>query len=186
MVQKTSLVAMVVGLLVASSFVGAAAFTSASIDRSANIDVQNDANGIIGLAANTNVGGIETSNEQLSLNLDQGVGLNPAGTFTYGDGSTSPVTEAFAVTNNDATDHSITLSYSATNDGDTTVDNVVFKVYDDSGSLVEEVSEAGDVDGDGDTSFNLPSGTTYNVVVVVDTTGQTSTNDLSGTLSIDA
>lgn len=183
MYQKTSVAALLVGLLVASSFVGAAAFTNASVDRSASIDVVNDKDGIIGLEAGGS--SMVTENSTGAIEIDAAVGsasgINTAATVSVGDGSDPTNTYAFSVTNNAGSAKTIDLSYTVTGTDSNGGDDLTFTVYDDTGSSVGSFAEGGS------TSINsAASGATYYVVITVDTTGNPSSDDLSGTLSITA
>jgi len=180
--RKLTVLGIAALVLLAGTAVASTAFTTATVDRSANINVENDTNGIIGLAANTAVGGMAQSGGTLDLNLDQGTGLNNAANFVFGDNSSSPSgTPAFTLTNNDGASHSITMSYSVTGtDSAGSTDNVVFSVYDGTDTLVGTFSEGGS------TTFSLSSSASYYVVIEVDTTNLGASDDLSGTLTVEA
>jgi len=168
-------------VLLAGTAVASTAFTTATIDRDANVDVETDDNGIIGLEANNSVGGIGTNSDELYLNLNQGTGLNIEGQFEFGDNASAPTYEAFNVTNNDGATHDVELDYGGvTSDGSGDA-NVKFEVYDAGGTLLTTVSEES-----GSQTITLSSGESVAVVIIVSTSGQTSGDDLSGTLTITA
>jgi len=182
MYQKTSVAALLVGLLVASSFVGAAAFTSASVDRSASMDVTTDSNGIIGLAPGST--SLVTQNATGALQIDAAVGsasgINTAATVEVGDSSNPTSTYAFNLTNNAGNAKSITLSYTVGGTDSNTGDDLNFSVYDSSGSSVGSFAEGGS------TTVSASSGASYYVVITIDTAGNPASDDLSGTLSVTA
>lgn len=174
-----------VALVAVVGVTGASAFTTATVARDAQIDVTDDTQGVIGLTPG-DVSGVST-NGSGALNLALGQegsaqGLNTEGTFTYGSDTNPTTTYAFEVTNNDSQAHSIDLSYALDgSDPDGNVANVEFEVYDDTGSLVATASE--------DSTAALGSvsaGTSHYVVVRIDTTGVTSSQSLSGTLTVSA
>lgn len=183
MFQKTSVAALLVGLLVASSFVGAAAFTNASVDRSASIDVTTDDAGIIGLqAGNTS---LVTQNSTGALSIDAAVGsasgINTAAVVEVGDTGNPTTTYAFTVTNNAGNPKDIKFSYAVTGTDTDTADDLTFTVYDSTGTSVGSFAEGGSF-----TRTGVSSGATYYVIITIDTTGNAPSDDLSGTLSITA
>ncbi len=185
MTKRIHLVVLGVSLLLATSIVGASAFTSATLQRDAQIAVQNDANAIIGLDANENVPGVtEKTNGELLLKLDEGSGLNPTATFTFGD-STNDVA-AFVVGNNGTDEYDVSFEYDlsdSSNDGSTDA-NVQFAVYDESwGSTVTTFNEETDYSSTTPSTTISKDGVRY-VVVTVNTDGDTT--DLSGTLTVSA
>jgi hypothetical protein len=185
MTKRIHLVVLGVSLLLATSIVGASAFTSATIQRDAQITVQNDANAIIGLDANENVPGVtENTDGELSLNLDEDSGLNPGATFTFGN-STNGVA-AFVVANNGTDEYEVSFEYDlsdSSNDGSDDA-NVQFAVYDETwGSTVATFNEETDYSST-TPSTTLASGNQRYVVVTVTTDGDST--DLSGTLTVSA
>lgn len=180
----------VVALVAVVGVTGASAFTTATVARNAQIDVAADENAVIGLEPGP-VSGVDTTDGQLSVALGQegsASGLNADGTFAYGDNSSATSTYAFAVTNNDSDTRYFEFSYALTNtDPDTNTDNVEFELFDDSGSAVSgDAGRASATEDDDLTSVSIGSGTTYYVVIVVDTTGVSSGNSLDGTLTVSA
>lgn len=178
MTSKSSIIALLAGLIVATSFVGAAAFTTASAQRDVTVGIEADNTAIIGLQAG-NADAAHLNNGQLVIEPDKNAnGLNQNARFTYGDNSSAKSSQAFNITNNDDVAHDFTLSYSQSQ-GSGTVAHVV--AYDsngdgtvDSTTTVTETSSA---------TVTLNSGETAYVVVTVNT--DTGTTDISGTLSID-
>ena len=181
MARKISLAVLVVGFLVASSFVGAAAFTSASVARDTTATVATDDAAIIGLNAGTADGAELNDGELVVYPEDSGEnGLNQNATFEYGDDSTASAAESshgFNITNNDDAAHNLTLSYSQSA-GDGTM---TFGVAYDSSSGSGNVDTLVTVDSGTSQTITLQSGETAYVVVIVDT----GTTDIGGTFSID-
>lgn len=172
-------------LVVAAGAVGAASFTSATVDRQATIDVAADNNGVVGLSPTGDVSEVTTSGDKLSIALNPGgTGLNPGGSFEYGDPADSSAAAAFNITNNADTTQDLTLSYTVTGTDSSPADNVQFKLYD---AATDPTLVTGTATENNDyTITGLGPGESRTVVIVVDTTGQTSTDDLSGTLTISA
>jgi len=182
MYQKTSVAALLVGLLVASSFVGAAAFTNASVDRSASIDVVNDEDGIIGLApGSTSVVTMNSGELTIDAAVGDAKGINTEATMEIGDSANPSTTYAFNVTNNAGKQKSFEMGYAVSGTDSDASDDVTFTVYKSDGSQVTTISEES-----GTKSFTIDSGATYYVVVSLDTTGNPTGDDLSGTLTITA
>jgi hypothetical protein len=188
MVQKTSLLALVVGLLVASSFVGAAAFTSATVERDATVGVSADSSALVGLEAGEVDGVSESSDGELEIELGAGNGLNIESTFTFGDSDSPSGTYAFAMANNGDSSQQYTVDYvQASNFADSDADaNLEFNFYNSDGTALTG-TQGSDVviteDGNGQ-SFSLASGETVYVVISVDTQGLTKSDDLSGDIEI--
>lgn len=172
-------------ILIAGVSVGTSAFTTADIDRQANVDVVADDTGLLGLT-DGNSGNLvfQNADDQLEIDFTKGnaSGANTDALFRLGDRTNPSVSQAFVITNNDAEAHTINATYNTdTNDAPDT-DNLKFEIYDDSNSLVGTVSAAGDT-----ASLDAAAGESYNVVVTVDTghdgaTVLKSGDDLSGTL----
>lgn len=177
--QSRTLVVLV-ALVAVVGVTGASAFTTATVARDAQINVENDANGIVGLDGNENVAGI-SDGDTLSLNLDESAALNNEATFTFGNSSNPTTTEAFVLQNNASEPADLTLSYSVNGTDSSTTDNVEFAVYDSSGDQAQTFAEGGSTSLTG-----VASDEKYFVVITIDTTGLASTDDLSGTLTVDA
>ncbi|WP_136592067.1 VCBS domain-containing protein [Salinigranum halophilum] len=184
MIRITHAVLMAGLVLVATTAVGASAFTSASIDREANANVVADQNGLLSLT-DGNSGDLifEDGTGQLAMDLTAGSakGANTDALFVFGDRQSPSTTQAFTITNNDATTHDITVSYDGTDDNSAA--NLQFEIYDAEGSSVGTVDEEGTT-----ATISAPASATYYVVVVLDTGhGEAGVlqedTDLSGTLS---
>lgn len=184
MVSKRSLLVLVAGLLVAGAFIGATAFTTATVDRDVRVGIDADDAAIIGLQPGTADAATLTSTGELVISPETGSsnGLNQNATFTYGDDSSASAAAssyAFNVTNNDDAAHDFTLSY-AQSQGSGTVEFVV--AYDSTGDGA--VDNTTTVTESSSATVNLASGATAYVVVTVDTGAGTTT--IEGTLGIDA
>lgn len=172
-------------ILIAGVSVGTSAFTTADIDRQANVDVVTDDTGLLGLT-DGNSGNLVFQNtaDQLEIDFTNGSadGANTDALFRLGDPADPSGSQAFVITNNDAEAHTINATYNATTNDAVNTDNLKFDIYDGSGSLVGTVSASGDT-----ASLDAAAGESYNVVVTVDTGHGgskvlTSGDDLSGTL----
>jgi hypothetical protein len=189
MVRKTSLLALVVGLLVASSFVGAAAFTSATVDRDATISVAADDNGIIGLSPGSSSMVSLTEGElTIDATTTDSDGINTDASVEVGDPANPSSTYAFALTNNAGSAKDLSLSYTLDDSSTDTdgSDNLQFAVYDSTGS---EVSGSGGytfAEGGSYEITDASSAETYYVVLTIDTGQGTNGDDLSGTLTVSA
>jgi hypothetical protein len=171
-------------LLVAGVSVGTSAFTTAEVDRQANVDVVADDAGLLGLT-DGNSGNLvyQNSSDQLAIDFTNGSadGANTDALFRLGDPADPSGSQAFIITNNDAESHVINASYNASTSDASTPENLKFEIYDSESNKVGTISASGDT-----ASWDASANTAYNVVVTVDTghstTVLTSDDDLSGTL----
>ncbi|RJX43501.1 hypothetical protein DM826_06105 [Halonotius aquaticus] len=173
-------------LLVGTVSIGASAFTAATVERSASVDVVADNEGLLALT-DGNSGNLvfqDGSTEQLGIDFASGdaVGANPNATFELGNPADPTVSNAFTIKNQDAEQHQINVAYTgATQNGE---ENLKFEIYDSTGTSVGTVTEEGTT-----ASFTAPATDTFYTVVTVDTGGGsaatdlTSADDLSGTIS---
>ncbi|MFB6171295.1 MAG: hypothetical protein ABEJ23_02095 [Haloarculaceae archaeon] len=179
---KLATVAVIVMALTVT--IGASAFTTGSVSRSSNVNVVTDDVGLIGLSDGTS-GGLVYQNSTGALEIDftkgGANGANTAATFELGNQTDPTNQSAFNITNNDAESHDLTVEYTGVNDGNTDA-NIQFKIYDNTGSSAATVTD----ESTSDTITGAASGSTYYVVIVVDTHGLDDTADLSGTLTISA
>ncbi|WP_292486035.1 hypothetical protein, partial [Methanohalobium sp.] len=107
-------------------------------------------------------------------------GLNVESTFEYGD-TTDPINSyMFNMTNADSTSKDFTVAYNNVVDAQGATAPIEFLIYDNAGTQVASVTP------NSDATFTAAAGSTYTVVVVVDTTGLDDTADLSGDLVITA
>lgn len=173
-------------LLVGTVSIGASAFTAATVERSASVDVVADNDGLLALT-DGNSGNLvfqEGSTEQLGIDFTRGTatGANPNATFELGNPADPTGSNAFTIENQDAETHQITVEYTgATTNGE---DNLTFEIYDSTGTSVGTVTEEGTT-----AVFTAPAAETFYTVITVDTGGGsaatdlTSADDLSGTIS---
>lgn len=181
--RKAAVVAMAVVVMLVGTVIASTAFTNATVERDANIDVVADDSAPISLA-DGNTGNVVylASNGELTVDFANPAGssgINPNATYELGDTSAPSTTYAFTVTNEDSQSHDLTFSY-ALDGGDPagSVENVNFTVTDSGGNTVtaSETSTG---------TVTLSSGETAYVVVTVNSTTLTSADDLSGTLTIE-
>lgn len=179
-------VAILVGLVIVGLGIStASSFTTATLERDANINVVADDAGFIGLTDGNSGNIVQISGDELTISFVQGsaTGVNVNSLYELGDPD-DPSQRAFNITNNDGVSHTVTLDYSVTS-GDGVGDaqnHTTFRVYDTTGSQVAIATE------EATDSFTAGSGSSYAVVMVVNTTDDTlgSAADLSGTLNITA
>lgn len=191
--NKTLMV--VLALVVSVGAIGALSFTTATVERSANINVETDPNGFIGLQPGVDSGTPDdiflNGTDVIQFDLDESDrpsnALNPEAVYEYGnnaDGGSGDITAAaFTVTNNDAELRDITVTYTLDSGTDpSTVDNVRFLFY-DGGTITteQELNEGGSL-----TLGGVAPDATYEVVIIVNTNELSSADDLSGTLTFTA
>ena len=173
-------------LLVGTVSIGASAFTAATVDRTASVDVVADNEGLLALTDGNsgNLVSQDGSTEQLGIDLASGTaaGANPNATFELGNPGAPTTSNAFTIENQDAEQHQINVEYTGADTN--SEDNLVFEIYDSTGTSVGTVTEEGTT-----ASFKAPAAKTFYTVVTVDTGGGsaatdlTSASDLSGTIS---
>lgn len=187
--------AIMLALFVAAvSVIGAASYTQATVDRDANIQVETDSAALVGLGVGGGItdDSIQNVNGELALNLDDGTGVNGNATYYYGEPTESSRDQsntAFNITNNDDASRTFDLSYAVTGtDGDTTVDNVKFNVYQGDGTGGLDTTNGTTVSESTGQSVTLDPGTSTYVFIEVDTNSGNldSTSDLSGTFTVKA
>lgn len=174
------LVALVV---LTTTIFGASAFTSAEVIRDSTIGVEADNNAIISLNPGTagDAASLD-SNGELTIDASPGSssGVNVGATFSYGDNASPTTDYAFSLTNSDSQERDFTVAYNNVVENQGQTDAVQYKIFDSSGTNVGTVTSADDV------TFSASSGSTYYVVMELDTNGLDSNADLSGDLSISA
>lgn len=183
--MKLKITAFLVAVVVVSATLGASAYTSGSISRTASVNVVSDDVGLIALADGTSGDLVyQDTTGQLAIDFTQGgaAGVNTDATFKLGDTADPVNKSAFSVTNQDATAHDLTVAYTGAGATGDATNNIEFQVYNSTGSQVATVSE----ESTSATLTGIASGNTVYVVIAVDTNGLTSADDLSGTLTISA
>lgn len=168
MTRKLTVLGLAALVLLAGTAVASTAFTTATIDRDVNVDVNDDTSGVLQFAAGE---GTTISGNQLAINADN-EGLNVDSTFTYGDTANPTTTPAFSLTNNDGSARDITLNFSGST-------GITFTVYADDGTEIGTFSDGGSV-----TVTSLGSGSTVYVTFSVTTGTTTGTDQISGTLTV--
>jgi len=171
-------------LLIVLGAFGASAFTSGYVDRTASVDVVADDVGLVGLTDGNAGSLVDTSGDKLSIDFSSagGSGANADGYFELGDPNNGNETYAFNITNNDNSAHTLSLNYTLDTEDSDSGANVTFEVYDSTDS---QLLSATDENGEQSSSTDaVASGETVHAVVIVDTTGKTSSDDLSGTLRV--
>lgn len=165
-----------IGAIVGTS-VGAAAYTSASVDRSASFTVAADStSALIGLTAGTTNQITSDNTDTLTISVAD---LNTDGTFTFGDGNSLDTSHAFSIINNDSTDRSITVGYGTA--------GTQFDIYEIGSTDWSDATLVGTVDSATDQTLAATAGQEFRVVVKVDTTGIGSgSGALDGTLTFNA
>ena len=171
----TGLVAAVV--VMAGVGVGASAFTTANIDRDAEVAVTSDTSGILGLKAG-DAGQVYEKDGQLTIDATHGitnsaVGLNEDANFTIGASGDAANTHAFQLTNSDSQGHDITIGYDIDGSPSGTIE---FAVYDENGKVATATADSSD-------SFTVASGETRYVIINITT--DANQDDLSGTVTFD-
>lgn len=185
--MRIKIAVLAVAVIAISATVGASAFTTGSVARTASIDVVSDDAGLIALADGTSGGLVaQSSDGKLTIDFTNGGagGVNPDASYQLGNSADPTNQTAFNISNLDAEEHDLTVAYEnvatgATGDG---TENIQFLLYDATGSQVGTVSE----ESTSTTITSLPSGETLYVVMDVDTSGLTNSTSLSGTLNVSA
>jgi hypothetical protein len=174
-------------MLVAAASFGATAFTSATVERQANVDIVNDNAGLLALT-DGNSGNLvfQDANGQLAIDFEKGTatGANVNATFELGNPADPSSSQAFNITNQDDESHQINVLYEQVDNGNTD-ENLNISVYNDKGNIVDSATEEGKI-----ANINADAGQNFNVVITVDTggggvsTNLENTDDLSGTISV--
>lgn len=184
--MRGSYIPIAVAVMVLTSVVvfGSSAYTAATLDRSGNIDVVKDANGLIGLQPGSSNQVVNDASGELVIDFarDDGSGVNTNANFTVGNQSAPTSTYAFTVSNNAGKDHDFDLSYDGFNTSDSD-DNLQFRIYDDAGAFQTELNQSTT-----SATVTIPQSKTYYVVIIVNTGDGvgvlTPSADLSGTFTV--
>jgi hypothetical protein len=168
-------------IAVVATMIGVSGFTTATVERQADIDVTDDTDGLIGLDAGDQAQIIST-NGKLTIDMSQtrATGVNQDATFTFGN-SSDPSKTAFNITNQDGEEQTFGLDFQQSDDPVPGRENVNFSVYKSSGDRAFS-----ETDGDGtssSTGVTLDAGESAYVVITVDTTGAKG-KTLDGTLEV--
>lgn len=172
-------------LIIVAATLGASAFTSGTVSRSSNVNVVNDDTGLLALSDGTS-GPLVFQNSSGALEIDftkgGAGGANVESHYELGNPSDATNQSAFNISNLDGESHDITVEYTGVSESQDTDANIQFQIYDGAGTKQATVSE----ESTSATLTGVGSGTTYYVVIVVDTHGLDNTVDLSGTLKVSA
>lgn len=185
--MRIKITALALTLVAITAVVGASAFTTGSVARSANVDVVSDDQGLIALEDGTSGGLVAMQSDgTLAIDFTSGGagGVNPEATYELGNANDPTNQTAFNVSNRDAESHDLTIEYTgvagaATGDGTA---NIQFRVFDGTGNEVATVTE----ESTSATITDVASGDSLYVVLSLDTTGLTNSTSLSGTLTVSA
>lgn len=178
-VQRREFVLGAAGILGAST-IGSVAYTTASVDRSVTSTVAADSAAVIGLQAG-GAGAVTENGGQLEVDTKaaSGSGLNSGGEFTYGEPTSPSSTSAFSITNNDDTTHDLTVSLTGmTLPGSS---SFTIQLFQSDSTSIGTVS-----DGTPVTKSGWDPGNTIYAVIVIDTSGTTGTDEISGTMNFSA
>lgn len=172
---------MVAIMILGTAFLGAQAFNQLTADRQASIDVVSDNQGILILSPGQSpVVTLQQDELRIDTAVGNSAGVNVNSTLVVGDSSQPTSTPAFSVTNNGGEVKNISFAYSM-NDAGVNNDDLTFEVYDSTGTSIGTFDGGANV-----TASSVSSGETLYVVFTADTTGLSTTNTLSGTLSVSA
>jgi hypothetical protein len=178
---------LIIGIAIAivATTIGASGFTTATVERQADINVTNDNTGLLALEDGDEDQVFTNDDGELAIDMSNTTdadGLNPNATFTFGDRSDPENGFAFSITNNDDEDHEVALNYThdeTSFEGGS--ENLNFSVYNSGGDQKASFTET---DSSGDVSVKHEE--TVYVVLEVDTTDATEDDDLDGTLNVTA
>jgi hypothetical protein len=183
------------GALVAGSgaALGTGASVSSTMDRDANVNVVNDANGLLGLVDTTD-GAVVREQENGELLIDftasgNAGGANVDSVYRVGEGQPHQ-DPAFEIHNHDTVTRTVSISYKADTAGQSTGSTLQFRMNqnkfpDQKNTKVIQVGGGKASNGQtGTATYELPPGKMINVQIVVDSTNGETADDLSGTLTI--
>lgn len=181
------LIAAIAGLVLGVPVILATgAFSSATIERTASVNVASDSEGLLGLK-DGHPGQdivIEKEDGTLAIDLSPGdaAGVNAGGTFLIGSNDQPMNDHAFRIVHQGTQPVSVTLNYDLSGSDPDGAANVKFDVYDgvDQSHLGQATEAAGT------TIPNVQPGDTLYVVIEIDTKGVSKGNDLSGAMDISA
>lgn len=167
---------------VAGTTLGAAAYTSVTVDRSTTIGVETDQLGLIQLTPSADFTQItqDGTSGALSINFSK---LNVGSEFVFGDATGPKATHAFSFAQNDS-DRDFTFEYALGATDPSTETNVQFEIFTDDGAGA--VASQGTVSEGGSATVSTTVGTTYYVVLTINTVGMDQNSSLDGTLTITA
>lgn len=165
---------------VAGTTLGAAAYTSATVNRDATIAVETDQLGLIQLTPSADFSQITEDGTTGALSIDFSQ-LNVESEFVFGDATAPGTTNAFSLMQNES-DRDVTLEYVLANTDPSADPNLTFDIFTDDGAGT--VTSEGTATEDTVATISTLSGTEYYVVLTINTAGMDQTTALDGTLTI--
>lgn len=162
------------------------AFSSATLEREATVNVASDAQGLLALIdghPNQDII-VEKSSGTLAIDLTPGsaAGVNAGGTFVIGSHSNPSGDHAFEIRNDGTQTVSITVEYVLSgSDPESNTPNVEVTFYDSGDIPLATASEETP-----STISSVQTGGSVYAVIEIDTEGISNGNDLSGALDISA
>jgi hypothetical protein len=182
MTKRIHIVAFGMALLLATSIVSASAFTTATVERDADVAVKIDSSAVIKIEPGTH-SGISESSDVLQINLDD---LNRDSDFDFGQPSTAESTYAFKITNNDGSkSHDFEAKYEMPSDPATGTAHVTFDVYNSNDNSQASFSEE-DFSSGFTPMGTFSDGETKYVLLSINTADMSTSNTYTGTLTIHA
>jgi hypothetical protein len=171
----------VVALVAVVGVTGASAFTTATVARDAQIDVETDSNSVIQIQDGPAPGASVTNDGKLEIDAD-GDSLNQDANFTYGDETDPETSAAFTVTNGDDSEQQFTLEYDADSGSSGAVKLFVMEQTASSPTVINSGNSA---------TITVPNGNTVYVAMAVETPDSVSdasstTGEISGTMYVNA
>lgn len=208
--NKKLTIAIIMVVIGASTVIGSGAYSAAEMDRDANIDVVNDADGLVALESQVD-GDVVREDDGGELAIDftaggqaDGVNVNSryqvgvftqvgwagqqavdAGALEYNGPQAGP-DPAFLVTNQDTTEHDITVSYEA--DASDLGGSILYMQFvpgiGGSSQAGKAFLSATGTDNGFSYTADVGPGESIAVVIMTDTRNGDTTDDLSGTLTV--
>lgn len=179
------------------------AFSSAQMNRDAEIDVVDDSDGLVALEAGNDSAVWETDSGEMKIDIDpddNDAGVNVNSRYQIGypkghdvdvvsdapDGSAHPEADlsdaAFQITNQDSVEHKIKTKYEAESPGGSAIWFELTPNYATKDEQIK-VTEGSNPDS---ATYTVPSGDTLGVAILIDTTDGSTSDDLGGTLTVSA
>lgn len=162
---------MVLSLVILGASATGAAGTSLDLDSTSSAQVDS----VLVSAGESSLTSVEPDRPAIDFNQHGARGIAPNTRVVIGDIDQPSNDHAFALHNDGDEPRRVAISYTYNRQPPETA-GVFFTVVDSDGTILDRTH-----DGDGPV-VNLPAGETFYVVVVIDTTGATVDDDLSGSL----
>lgn len=185
---------------------GTGAFSAMSADRDADIDVVSDSEGLVTLRAGPDPSVFQDGAGELAIDLSPGINVDSRYQIGYPknilggdfgdalvadapDGQPFPEYElseaAFQVVNEDTVDHEVALTYEATDPGDSII---WFEPVPSNGTSgnADVIEVTGGSNPDSMPGKTVNPGELLGVTILIDTRDGSTSDDLSGTLTVSA